>query len=61
MSLSLQQTKVYHHSCYNAHEAEVKLIKAQEKVETARNATQRKKALGKETEVMAGRVYLAVI
>ncbi|CAI8048568.1 SLIT-ROBO Rho GTPase-activating protein 3 [Geodia barretti] len=45
-----EQTKVYHHSCYNTHEAEVKFIKSHEKVEAARNATQKKKALGKEAE-----------
>jgi hypothetical protein len=45
-----EQTKVYHHSCYNTHEAEVKFIKSHEKVEVARNATQKKKALGKEAE-----------
>ena len=47
-----QQTKVYHHSCYNSHEAEVKLVKSQEKVDAARNNTHRhKKALEKEAEV----------
>ena len=47
-----QQTKVYHHSCYNTHEAHNKLLKSKEKVESARNsAARRKKAQEKEAEV----------
>ena len=46
-----QQTKVYHHSCYNTHEAHNKLVKIREKVESARSSGQRKKAQEKEAEV----------
>ena len=47
-----QQTKVYHHSCYNTHEAHNKLVKSREKVDATRNATQRRrKAIEKEEEV----------
>ena len=47
-----QQTKVYHHSCYNTHEAHNKLVKSQEKVDTAGKSTQRrKKAQEKVAEV----------
>jgi hypothetical protein len=48
-----EQTKVYHHSCYNTNEAHNKLVKSREKIDAARNSTQRrKKALEKEAEVM---------
>jgi SLIT-ROBO Rho GTPase activating protein len=46
-----EQTKVYHHSCYNTNEAHNKLVKSREKIDAARNSTQRrKKALEKEAE-----------
>lgn len=56
-----QQTKVYHHSCYNTHEAHNKLVKSKEKVDAARNSTQRrKKALEKEAEVSSIHIYYII-
>lgn len=49
--LSLQQTKVYQHSCHNTAEAHNKLVKCKEKVDGSRGAARKKKAQEKELEV----------
>ena len=48
---SLQQTKVYQHSCHNTAEAHNKLVKCKEKVDASRGAARKKKAQEKELEV----------
>ena len=48
---SLQQTKVYQHSCHNTAEAHNKLVKCKEKVDGSRGAARKKKAQEKELEV----------
>ena len=51
LPLSLQQTKVYQHSCHNTAEAHNKLVKCKEKVDGSRGAARKKKAQEKELEV----------
>ncbi len=52
---SIQQTKVYQHSCHNTNEAYTKLAKSKEKVDAAKGA-RRKKALEKDLEVIIVRM-----
>lgn len=42
-AVTLQQTKVYQHSCHNTSEAYVKVYKTKEKLDSIRGATARRK------------------
>ena len=49
--LVTQQTKVYQYTCHHCMEAQGKLVKSKERVDSIKNPARRKKAEEKEKEV----------